>query len=194
MSNIKKIASKGVSDLEVLRGIATNDSGMITHLYRVHFPHVERLIINNNGTKDQAKDIFQETVLVLYDKVTQQGLSLECKLKTFIYAVSRNLWLKQLSKKGERHYSLEDEQIEQLESVDGDMQAHQEQERKFEKMEDALQMLGEPCQSIIKEFYIQNKSMQDICDKFGYTNTDNAKTQKYKCLQRLKKLFFGKID
>src|SRR5690606_23662726 len=59
-------------------------------------------------------------------------------------------------------------------------------------MEEALVGLGEPCKTILYDFYIKNRSMADICEKFGYTNTDNAKTQKYKCLQRLKKLFFKK--
>jgi len=57
-------------------------------------------------------------------------------------------------------------------------------------MEHALLQLGEPCKTIIEDYYLQSKSMQDICEKFGYTNSDNAKTQKYKCLKRLKKLFF----
>jgi hypothetical protein len=57
-------------------------------------------------------------------------------------------------------------------------------------MGEALKLLGEPCKTIMEDFYMHNKSMQDICERFGYTNADNAKTQKYKCLQRLKKLFF----
>jgi len=57
-------------------------------------------------------------------------------------------------------------------------------------MGNAMQLLGEPCKTIIEDFYIHNRSMQQICENFGYTNSDNAKTQKYKCLQRLKKLFF----
>ena len=61
---------------------------------------------------------------------------------------------------------------------------------KKKKMESALQLLGEPCKTIMEDFYIHNRSMQEICERFGYTNADNAKTQKYKCLQRLKKLFF----
>jgi DNA-directed RNA polymerase specialized sigma24 family protein len=69
---------------------------------------------------------------------------------------------------------------------------HEEKDRQFLMMDKALLQLGEPCKTIIEDFYIYNKSMQDICEKFGYTNADNAKTQKYKCLQRLKKLFFSK--
>ena len=58
-------------------------------------------------------------------------------------------------------------------------------------MEGALKKLGEPCKSILEAYYIQKKSMPEIAESFGYTNADNAKTQKYKCLIRLKKLFFA---
>ena len=58
-------------------------------------------------------------------------------------------------------------------------------------MEKAISSLGEPCKSLIEAFYIQKRSMQDIANQFGYTNADNAKNQKYKCLMRLKKLFFA---
>jgi hypothetical protein len=57
-------------------------------------------------------------------------------------------------------------------------------------MEVALDSLGEPCRSILEDFYIAELNMEDIRVKFGYTNADNAKNQKYKCLQRLKKVFF----
>jgi hypothetical protein len=58
-------------------------------------------------------------------------------------------------------------------------------------MEKAIVSLGEPCKSLIEAFYIQKRNMQDIASQFGYTNADNAKNQKYKCLMRLKKLFFA---
>jgi hypothetical protein len=51
--------------------------------------------------------------------------------------------------------------------------------------------LGEPCKSLLEAFYIQKRSMQEIATGFGYTNAENAKNQKYKCLMRLKKLFFS---
>jgi hypothetical protein len=57
-------------------------------------------------------------------------------------------------------------------------------------MEAAMYKIGEPCKSLLDAYYLQKKSMQDIATEFGYTNADNAKTQKYKCLLRLKKIFF----
>ncbi|WP_239016404.1 RNA polymerase sigma factor [Sphingobacterium corticibacter] len=191
MSNIRNILPKEIDDLSLLKGIANRDNRVILQLYKLHYPYVERMILNNNGSKDQAKDVFQEAVMVLYDKVTGQGFVLESKLKTFLYAVSRRLWLKQLGKKSNNHYSIEQDGFEESPDLSEDLQMHEDQERQFEKMESALQVLGEPCQSILTDFYLRNKSMQDICEKFGYTNTDNTKTQKYKCLQRLKKLFFS---
>jgi hypothetical protein len=58
-------------------------------------------------------------------------------------------------------------------------------------MEGALKKIGEPCKSLLEAFYMEKKSMPEIASAFGYTNADNAKTQKYKCLVRLKKLFFA---
>ncbi len=75
-------------------------------------------------------------------------------------------------------------------SVDDETEKNNERDIQFNKMGNALALLGEPCKTIIEDFYINNRSMKEICEEFGYTNADNAKTQKYKCLQRLKKLFF----
>ena len=66
-----------------------------------------------------------------------------------------------------------------------------EMEKKYEVMEQSMLLLGEPCLSIINDYYINKLSLQEIVDKMGYTNANNAKNQKYKCLQRLKKIFFS---
>jgi hypothetical protein len=58
-------------------------------------------------------------------------------------------------------------------------------------MEKALASIGEPCKSLLEAFYLQKRNMSEIAGNFGYTNADNAKNQKYKCLMRLKKLFFS---
>ena len=65
-----------------------------------------------------------------------------------------------------------------------------ENEIKIEVMNMSMTKLGEPCKSLIEDFYVHHLSMGEISDKFGYTNAENAKNQKYKCLQRLKKIFF----
>mgnify|MGYP003580969942 CR=1 FL=1 len=147
-----------------------------------------QFILNNNGDEDDAKDVYQEGIIVLYNKIKGGDFELSSKLKTYIYSVCRRIWLKKLAQQNKKTSDIAD--FEDVLVVDDEVEQHEEKDRQFDKMQSALVLLGEPCKTIIQDFYIHNLSMQDICEKFGYTNTDNAKTQKYKCLQRLKKLFF----
>ncbi|GAA4445978.1 hypothetical protein GCM10023189_00610 [Nibrella saemangeumensis] len=150
---------------------------------------VLHLVLSNNGSEDDAKDIYQEALVVVYEKVTVGSLELNCQLKTYLYSICRRLWLKQLALRSRDNRNLVD--TEDSVSVDEDMAWHETRDRQFELMADSLERLGEPCRTLLEDFYIRHMSMQEITEKFGYTNSDNAKTQKYKCLMRLKKLFFS---
>lgn len=178
----------GLTDSELIAGISADSKPVLQQLYSAYFPMVLQLVMVNSGDEEDAKDIFQETVIVLYNKVKAGNFELSSKLKTFIYSVARRLWLKRLSQMSRRSGSLKD--VEEFEHVETDISVHEERDRQFRQMGLALGSLGEPCKSILEDYYLNNQSMQDICEKFGYTNADNAKNQKYKCLQRLKKIFF----
>jgi len=184
----KEIKSSVPADSEIILGILNDSKEILNRLYTTHFPMVLQLVLNNNGNEDDAKDIFQEAVIVLYNKVKTGNFELNSKLKTFIYSVCRRLWLKRLNAQSKTVRNIED--FSDIIPVEEDLERHEEKDRQFVLMESALIQLGEPCKTIIEDYYMQSKSMQEICEKFGYTNADNAKTQKYKCLQRLKKLFF----
>ena len=172
-------------------GVREGDSTAISKLYKFHFPTIRHMIISNSGSDDEAKDIFQDAVMVLYDKLIQGKFELNSKLSTFLYAVSRRLWLKQLSSKGTSVNSADISDFEDILKVEDDIERHEVMESNFEQMSIALEQLGEPCKTLLNNFYIASMSMEEIRNKFGYTSTDNAKTQKYKCLQRLKRLFFS---
>lgn len=148
-----------------------------------------KLVVHNNGTEEDAKDVFQEAVIVLYDKVQEGSFELQSKLKTFLYAVCRRLWLKRLQLQ-QRHTFLAEE-IDELIPVEQELAIHEEKDQQFVMMEEALAGIGEPCRAILEAYYLHKRSMQEIAEKFGYTNAENAKNQKYKCLLRLKKLFFA---
>lgn len=177
-------------DQQLIVGMKEGSSDSLSEMYRTFFPMVLKMILNNNGDEEDAKDIFQEALIVLYDKVQQDDFTLNSQLKTFLYSVCRRLWLKRLNSKG--FFDLDIQDFAEHIPVDDDLQQHREKEMQFLLMEQSLKLLGEPCQTIIQDFYLHQLSMQEICEKFGYTNADNAKTQKYKCLQRLKKLFFNR--
>ena len=80
----------------LLQGLARSDKKAIEIIYRENYNMVQSLIINNSGSPDDAKDIFQEAMIVLYEKVRSGTFELNCLIKTYVYSVSRRLWLKRL--------------------------------------------------------------------------------------------------
>jgi len=171
----------------LLEGLAKNDRKAVETIYKDNFNAIQSLVINNNGSADDAKDVFQEAMVVLYEKAKSGSFELNCLIKTYLYSVGRRLWLKKLLQ--QNRFMINDGQEESI-PVDEDLEDHEQKDQEFELMEKALGSLGEPCKSLLEAFYLQKRNMQEIALSFGYTNADNAKNQKYKCLMRLKKAFF----
>ncbi len=175
----------------VLEGLARNDRQSIEAIYRDNYPMIQAFILNNSGNADEAKDIFQEAMIVLFEKASSGVFELNCQLKTYIYSVCRRLWLKRLQQL--QRYSGQSDNMDETVPVEEEIEAHEKRNTDFIIMENAMSKIGEPCKSLLDAYYMQKKNMQDIAKNFGYTNADNAKTQKYKCLMRLKKLFFAQV-
>lgn len=178
-----------VSETALLEGLARNDRSAVETIYAQQYSMVQTLIINNNGTAEDARDIFQEAMIVLYEKARSGSFELNCQLKTYVYSVCRRLWLKRLQQL--QKYIPGANGLEETVAVEEDMELHDQRNVDFIMMEKALAGIGEPCKSLLEAFYLQKRSMTEIAGSFGYTNADNAKNQKYKCLMRLKKLFFS---
>jgi len=173
----------------LLQGLAQGDKKAVESIYRENYTMIQSFIVNNNGSADDARDIFQEAMVVLYEKSKDSSFILNCQIRTYVYSVSRRLWLKKLQQQSK--YSTKVEHLEESVVVEDDIEEHEKKDNDFVLMEQAMGKIGEPCKSLLDAYYLQKKSMQDIAVNFGYTNADNAKTQKYKCLLRLKKLFFA---
>ena len=172
----------------LLEGLALSDKKAVETIYQENFNIIQSLVINNNGSAEDAKDIFQEAIIVLYEKARSGNFELNCQIKTFVYSVSRRLWLKRLQQ--QNRFSSVCESMEPMVPVDEELEEHDRRNAEFDMMENAISHLGEPCKSLIEAYYLQKQTMQEIATRFGYTNADNAKNQKYKCLMRLKKIFF----
>jgi RNA polymerase sigma factor (sigma-70 family) len=176
-----------ISEQKLLDGLALNDRTAVETIYRQHYHMVQAMILNNSGNPDDARDIFQEIMIVLYEKVRAGSFELNCQLKTYLYSVGRRLWLKRLAQI--QKIAPEGGKLEELVPVEEDVELHEQRNIDFRIMERAMQNIGEPCRSLLDAYYLKKKSMMEIAGSFGYTNADNAKNQKYKCLMRLKKLF-----
>jgi RNA polymerase sigma factor (sigma-70 family) len=173
---------------QLLVGLAGNDKKAIEAIYRENYTVIQGFVLNNNGSVDDARDIFQEAMIVLYEKALSGTFELHCQLRTYMYSVCRRLWLKRLQH--DQKFTTKVESLLETVHVEEELEDHEKKNTDFMIMESAMNKIGEPCKSLLDAYYLQKKSMQDIASEFGYTNADNAKTQKYKCLVRLKKIFF----
>ncbi|HLX90626.1 MAG TPA: sigma-70 family RNA polymerase sigma factor [Puia sp.] len=176
------------NELELLHGLALNSRQAIEAIYSDNYTMIQHFILNNNGSADDAKDVFQEAMIVLYEKVRTGSFELNCQIKTYIYSVCRRLWLKRLHQL--QRIAPELQNLEELIAVEEELEKHEQRNRDFQLMEKTMMNLGEPCKSLLEAYYLEKKTMTEIAGHFGYTNADNAKNQKYKCLMRLKKMFF----
>lgn len=174
----------------LLKGLAANDKQAIEHIYKDNYNTIQAFILNNSGDIDDARDIFQEAMIVLFEKAQSPDFELTSQIKTYVYSVCRRLWLKRLHQM-QRYNNGYLDKLEETVPVEEDLEQHEKKDADFTLMETAMSKIGEPCKSLLDAYYIQKKHMQEIAAEFGYTNADNAKTQKYKCLMRLKKIFFA---
>ena len=176
----------------LLKGLADNDAEAVEAIYKSNFSLVQGFVLNNNGSYDDARDIFQEAMIELYENVKSESFVLTCKITTYVYSICRRLWLKRLQQLN--RFSSKVESLEETVPVEDDLELHEKRDIDFLIMEKSLANLGEPCKSLLEAYYLQKKDMTEIADTFGYTNADNAKNQKYKCLVRLKKIFFAQYN
>ena len=104
----RKINHSIPTDNEIILGILNNSSSTLQYLYKAYYPMILQLIINNNGSEHDAKDIYQESIIILHDKIKSGDFELTSKLKTFLYSVCRRLWLKKLSHKSRFSENIKD--------------------------------------------------------------------------------------
>ncbi|MFT4062788.1 MAG: sigma-70 family RNA polymerase sigma factor [Edaphocola sp.] len=181
------------TDTELLEGLATGNREAVAAIYRLYHGVLTKWILTRGGLESDAEDVFQEALVVVYEKAKSPEFCLTCKLSTYLFAISKRIWYRKTEKSAQTvHTDFEEAEEGNLgAALDDDLQMHLDKEAQYEQLGAALGKLGEPCSTLIKAFYVDKRSMQEIAARFGYTNAENAKTQKYKCLTRLRKLFFA---
>ncbi len=159
----------------------------IYRLYREEFLH---LVYRKFGCDfDEGKEIFQETVIILYENIMSGKLTvLTSDLKTYLFGIGKNKALEKVRKRGLVVESMQVSEAHHNLSYD-DPARDEEDEMNLERVVHALEQLGDPCKSILVQFYYHKKSMTRIAEMLEYKNGDSVKNMKYKCIQKLRSLF-----
>lgn len=181
------------NDKSVIEGIRSGDAdGALRFVYQEHYHIIRDFIIKNSGSANDAQDIFQEAVIVFYEKALKPDFKLSCALSTYLYSVARNLWLKRLNKKGKTlvvDTNNDFEVIDELDTID-----HEALNDREQQLIEALEELGDPCKTGLRLRYFGKLSIPQIVEKMDNYSTENgAKNQLSKCRKRLKKILEQKF-
>lgn len=168
---------------KIINGILSGNQKVFNDLYENEFPSVVKLIINNSGSVDIAKDVFQDALVILMEKVYTNKLDLTCTVSTYLYSVCRYLWMDQLRHK-KREVPLNDSY--DYIKVDISIAGFNNSPDNYANVNTAIEALGEPCKQLLESYYYKNMSWTEIASSLGYTSAASARNQKYKCLERIR--------
>jgi RNA polymerase sigma factor (sigma-70 family) len=166
---------------DLVIGILKHNNEVLQYLYKEVFMQIRWLVIHNHGTEQEAKDIFQESMIVLYRKIRSGKFSLNCTLSTYIYSICRLLWLKELQRKG-RYQSSELEEVMCL--SDGEDRSQGFEEIKKELFIRHFNELSKDCKKILN-LYLNGIPVSEITKSMGFRSDQYTMERKYRCKQRL---------
>ena len=167
-----------MKDEEALDRIKQGDERVLDYLYQKHYRMMTKIVLSNNGTEEEAKDVYQEALLVFWQKAVSGNLVLTSKISTYLYSICLNQWRKELDRKS-RHSS---------EVVDGEEHQGHDDREKYKIVKECIDELGDVCKEVLTYYYFDGMNMQEIAEKLKFANTDTAKTKKYKCKKKLDEL------
>ena len=179
------------NDRQTLAGLRNKDNQAYEILYKFYFPVVESFILKNSGNREDARDIFQETILVLLSKVPTEDFELTSSLKTYLFSISSNLWLKRLRQARQMHArsgdGLADDSAPHAAAAVEMACEVPEEPTPGEKVMGFLSRITLKCQTLLKAIFFLRKDIHTITRENGYTSVHNAQNQKYKCLEQARR-------
>ncbi len=174
------------SDEAIIEGLRLRSDYIIKYIYQELFPMILFLVTKNTGSEEDAEDIFQDSLIIVFKKIKANDFELSCSFRTYIYSVSRNLWLQKLSKR--KQFSREFSDVETYISMTDYAltEKNQDDVEKFRLYQQHFLTLGEDCQKVLMLF-MKKVSLREIATEMGFKTEKYAKTRKYLCKEELKK-------
>lgn len=158
-----------------------NDDLVLSFLYKEVWPKVKHYIKSNKGNEDEAKDIFQDAVIIFYKKAKQDTLPENVNITAYVCLISKNLWINRIKKLNKSIELTNEDQVEPAE----DFLSNIITEEKKNALQSLLSQIGDECQKLLKYSVYDSLSMKEICKLMGYSSENVAKTYNYRCKQKL---------
>ena len=172
------------SDEQIMDGLSRKDLSVVRYLYKSLSGRIERFIMKMGGSRETAKDIFQEAMLIIYNKIRREELILTCSFSTYFFAVCKNLWLQET--RSRNHHIFDHSQLDNMVEDGGQDEGFK--DYLLELVREHFSKLSEDCRKVL-EMHFKRVSLADICRVMGYKDEKYTSDRKYRC----KKYLFNSV-
>jgi RNA polymerase sigma factor (sigma-70 family) len=184
------------SDNTILIGIKNRKDSILEYLYKEYYPQIQRIVIKHSGTEQDAKDLFQEALIIIFTRLKKDDLVIKTSFHNYFIVLCRFIWFRQNNIK----YSYDTEKIadettrqdhspaDTIQEIQGDKDYDEYLSNQNEKIfQRHYRKLPGDCKRVLKMFF-RKKSFRIIAVRLNYTNEDYARRKKYLCMQQLMKM------
>ncbi len=170
----------------LLAALKKGDNKAFKEVYRLAFGKVENFILLNSGQEDDARNIFQDSMIVLLKAIKKPDFKLTSKISTYVYSISRNIWLKYIRDKMGKEVNIIDDDESNFITIAEEDDDTIEIEERYELVRKEIENLGEPCKTIIMLAHYQKLKHEEIAQMMEYTK-DYVRIRLFRCMASLRK-------
>ncbi|MBL8011564.1 MAG: sigma-70 family RNA polymerase sigma factor [Flavobacteriales bacterium] len=164
-----------------LGGLLRNDPASLRALYTAHFGPVRRFVLANSGTGDDARDVFQEAITVLWLRAREGTLASGTDPGAFLFSIARNKWLDTVRSAAHRHMNVVHDQRSHPAAVEPDDGV----EERLARLRAIYEQLDDKCRTVLDRFYFERKDLAAIAQELG-VEEESIRTIKYRCMMKLR--------
>lgn len=161
---------KKISDIDIINGISNQDEKVLNWLYDNYFESVRHHVFLNSGTNEDASDVFQDSIIALYNQITEDNLNLTTDLKGYFFGIARNVWSAQLRRKHQT-MELENDPPDETTEEQSDLILERIISRVFQKLKSDQQM--------VLNLFSDGLTYEEIAEKMNLKNEVYARRKKY---------------
>ena len=177
----------GLSIHEIIESLKKEDRKILTSVYNNFFPGIKQFVISNSGTFHDAEDIFQDALLIIYIKISNKSLSINCSFGSFLFSVSRNLWLRELKKR--KTHGIHTTDFTDISDKNCNLHADFIMLEKRSLFYEILEDLSDECRKLLT-LSLNNTPDEKITELMGYSSVQYTRNRRTLCKERLiKKLW-----
>ncbi|HVN48770.1 MAG TPA: sigma-70 family RNA polymerase sigma factor [Bacteroidota bacterium] len=174
------------SDARILETLRAGKEHALLELFQQNRQSIRSLVMKNHGNEDDAEDILQDALIVFWEQIRSGKFIYEAKLSTYIYGISKNLWMRRLYKK-KRELPMPDDEPDWRDDAQTPLEELIATEES-NSVAQAMERIGSPCKEVLLMYYWEERSMEEIAEALHFSNADTAKSKKYQCKKTLELL------